>query len=144
IYAFMATNALAGISEIFGTLQTIAGATERLVEILDTKSRIGWPDEPTPLPEPPLGTLAFQNVSFTYETRESDVIIDDLSFAVGRGETVALVGASGAGKSTIFALTQRFYDTTAGRILVDGIDIRQVKPAVLRRHFAYVEQEPTM
>lgn len=144
IYAFMATNALAGISEIFGTLQTIAGATERLVEILDTKSRIGWPDEPTPLPEPPLGTLAFQNVSFTYETRESDVIIDDLSFAVGRGETVALVGASGAGKSTIFALTQRFYDTTSGRILVDGIDIRQVKPAVLRRHFAYVEQEPTM
>jgi ATP-binding cassette subfamily B protein len=144
IYALMATNALASISEIFGTLQTIAGATERLVEILDTKSTIRWPETPTALPEPPLGTLAFENVSFTYETRESEQIIGELSFAVGRGETVALVGASGAGKSTVFALAQRFYDVSGGRITVDGVDIREVEPHVLRRRFAYVEQEPTI
>lgn len=143
-YALMGTNALAGISEIFGTLQTVAGATERLVEILDTKSTIRWPDKPTQLPEPPLGTLAFEDVTFTYETRDSEQIIGDLSFAVGQGETVALVGASGAGKSTIFALTQRFYDASAGTIRVDGVDIREVDPSALRYRFAYVEQEPTM
>ena len=143
-YALMGTNALAGISEIFGTLQTVAGATERLVEILDTKSTIRWPDKPTQLPEPPLGTLAFEDVTFTYETRDSEQIIGDLSFSVGQGETVALVGASGAGKSTIFALTQRFYDASAGTIRVDGIDIREVDPSALRYRFAYVEQEPTM
>jgi ATP-binding cassette subfamily B protein len=143
-YALMGTNALAGISEIFGTLQTVAGATERLIEILETKSTIKWPDKPTTLPTPALGTLAFDKVTFTYETRESEQIIGELSFKVDNGETVALVGASGAGKSTIFALAQRFYDVNSGRILVDGVDIREVDPAVLRRHFAYVEQEPTM
>ena len=89
-----------------------------------------------------LGTLAFENVHFTYETRESEKIIGDLSFAVARGETVALVGASGAGKSTVFALAQRLYEASAGRILVDGVDIREVDPRALRRRFAYVEQEP--
>ncbi len=144
IYALMGTNALAGISEIFGTLQTVAGATERLIEILDAKSAIAPPANPRALPEPPLGTLAFEDVHFTYETRESERIIDGLSFSVEQGETVALVGASGAGKSTVFALAQRFYDVSAGRVLVDGIDIREVDPAALRRRFAYVEQEPTI
>ena len=143
-YALMGTNALAGISEIFGTLQTVAGATERLIEILETKSSISRPANPKALPVPPLGTLAFEDVAFTYETRESEQIIAELAFKVDRGETVALVGASGAGKSTIFALTQRFYDVSAGRIVVDGVDIREVEPADLRRRFAYVEQEPTM
>ena len=142
IYALMAANALASISEIFGTFQTVAGATERLIEILDTRPAIRWPAVPTPFPEPPLGTLAFENVHFTYETRESEKIIGDLSFAVARGETVALVGASGAGKSTVFALAQRLYEASAGRILVDGVDIREVDPRALRRRFAYVEQEP--
>jgi ATP-binding cassette subfamily B protein len=142
IYALMAANSLAMISEIFGTFQTVSGATERLVEILDTKPAIRWPAVPTPLPEPPLGMIEFEGVHFTYETRESERIIGDLSFAVGRGETVALVGASGAGKSTVFALAQRLYDASSGRILVDGVDIRETDPRVLRRRFAYVEQEP--
>ncbi len=144
IYALMAANAFAGISEVFGTLQTVAGATERLIEILDTKSAITVPPHPKPLPEPPLGTVAFEDVHFTYTTREGEKIIEGLSFAVKRGETVALVGASGAGKSTVFALTQRFYDVSSGRILVDGVDLRDVDPAALRRRFAYVEQEPTI
>jgi len=144
IYALMATNALASISEIFGTVQTVSGATERLIEILDTKSTITAPANPVALPVPPLGTIAFEDVHFTYETRESEKIIGELSFSVARGETVALVGASGAGKTTVFALAQRFYDVSEGRILVDGIDIRQVDPGALRSRFAYVEQEPTI
>lgn len=144
IYALMATNALASISEIMGMLQTVAGATERLIEILDTKSTIQKPAKPVPLPEPPLGTVAFEKVDFAYGTRDDERILHQLDFAVQPGETVALVGASGAGKSTVFALAQRFYDVTGGRVLVDGVDIRKVDPAVLRRRFAYVEQEPVI
>src|SRR5690606_34081118 len=80
----------------------------------------------------------------TYKTREGDPIIDGLSFHVATGETVALVGASGAGKTTVFALVQRFYDVSGGRVLVDGVDVRDVDPAQLRQRFAYVEQEPVM
>ncbi|MEO8758209.1 MAG: ABC transporter transmembrane domain-containing protein [Devosia sp.] len=144
IYALMATNALSSISEVMGSLQTVSGATERLIEILDTKAGIVAPTKPVALPIPPRGTIAFECVSFSYETRDNEQVLSDLDFAVETGETVALVGASGAGKSTVFALAQRFYDVSAGRILVDGVDIRDTDPADLRRHFAYVEQEPTI
>lgn len=144
IYALMASNALTNLSEIMGLLHTVSGATERLVEILDTEPAIKPPANPLALPVPPLGTVAFEQVGFSYETRDSEPVITDMNFAIAHGETVALVGASGAGKSTIFALVQRFYDVTAGRILVDGIDVRDVDPEQLRRRFAYVEQEPTI
>jgi ATP-binding cassette subfamily B protein len=144
IYALMATQAFTMVSEVLGSLQTVSGATERLFEILDTKPGIAAPANPVALPSPPLGTVAFEGVGFSYETRDHEQILTDLSFAVARGETVALVGASGAGKTTVFALAQRFYDVTAGRILVDGVDIRQITPAALRQRFAYVEQEPTI
>jgi ATP-binding cassette subfamily B protein len=144
IYALMATNAFTMISEVLGSLQTVSGATERLFEILDTKPGIAAPAKPAALPIPPLGTIAFEDVSFSYETRDNEPILTDLSFAVGRGETVALVGASGAGKTTVFALTERFYDVDRGRVVVDGVDVRDVAPADLRQRFAYVEQEPTI
>ena len=144
IYALMATNAFTSISEVLGSLQTVSGATERLVEILDTPASITSPAAPTALPVPPLGTIAFEHVNVAYETRDDERDNTDLDFAVARGETVALVGASGAGKTTVFALAQRFYDVLGGRILVDGIDIRDADLAALRRRFAYVEQEPTI
>lgn len=144
IYALMATSALQGVSDILGTLQTVAGATERLLEILDTKSQLPVLANPERLPTPPLGTVTFQNVDFAYATRDDEAVLRELSFTVRKGETVALVGASGAGKSTVFSLIQRFYDVTGGSILVDGIDIRQLDPSELRRRFAYVEQEPTI
>lgn len=144
IYALMATSALSSISEVLGSLQTVAGATERLIEIITTDAVIVSPANATPLPVPPLGTVAFEHVSFSYETRDDETVLADLSFTVQRGETVALVGASGAGKSTVFALAQRFYDVTSGRILVDGVDIRQAALPDLRRRFGYVEQEPTI
>jgi len=144
IYALMASNAFSSISETFGTVQQVAGAMERLNEILDTKPSIVTPEAPKPLPLPALGTVAFENVRFSYHARDDETIIDGVSFAVARGETVALVGSSGSGKSTLLALVQRFYDVTGGRILVDGIDIREVAIADLRSRFAYVEQEPTI
>jgi ATP-binding cassette subfamily B protein len=144
MYALMASNSLTNLSELMGTLQTVAGATERLVEILDTEPGIQAPKNPLPMPEPPIGTVQFDKVTFAYGTRDDERVISDLDFSVPAGRTVALVGASGAGKSTIFALVQRFYDVTGGRVLVDGVDVRQVNPADLRRRFAYVEQEPTI
>src|SRR5690606_9699768 len=144
IYALMATNAFASISEVMGTFAQVSGATERLIEILDTKPALKLANPPTPMPVPSLGTVAMEHVSFSYATREDGPILDDLSFAVAKGETVALVGASGAGKTTVFGLVQRFYDVTDGRVLVDGVDVREADPHELRQRFAYVEQEPTI
>jgi ATP-binding cassette subfamily B protein len=142
VYALMASGALTNVSEVLGTLQTVAGATERLTEILDTDAEIVDPKQPVALPSTPLGTVAFENVSFTYSGPGSDNVLDGVSFAVGKGETVALVGPSGSGKSTTLSLLQRFYDVTSGSIKVDGVDIRDITLRDLRQRFAYVEQEP--
>ena len=91
---------------------------------------------------PALGTVAFEAVSFSYDG--SEPVLNGLDFSVGKGETVALVGASGSGKSTTLSLLQRFYDVSGGVIRVDGIDIRNVRLRELRQRFAYVEQEPTI
>ena len=144
IYALMATNSFTMISEVLGSLQIVSGATERLFELLETRAGIEAPANPVALPNPPLGTLAFEHVGFTYATRDNERVLEDLTFAVNRGETVALVGASGAGKTTVFALAQRFYDVSSGRVLVDGVDVRNASPADIRARFAYVEQEPTI
>lgn len=142
VYALMASGALTNVSEVLGTLQSVAGATERLTEILDTEPTIREIAHPVPLPQPALGTVAFEGVSFSYDGAEP--VLEGLDFSVGRGETVALVGASGSGKSTTLSLLQRFYDVSSGAIRVDGIDIRDVRLRDLRQRFAYVEQEPTI
>lgn len=144
VYALMASGALTNVSEVLGTLQSVAGATERLTEILDTQPTIVEVAAPLPLPVPPLGTVAFEHVGFGYDTGGYERVLTDMSFSVEHGETVALVGASGSGKSTTLSLLQRFYDVKSGAILVDGIDIRQVRLHELRQRFAYVEQEPTI
>jgi ATP-binding cassette subfamily B protein len=142
VYALMASGALTNVSEVLGTLQSVAGATERLTEILDTEPTIREAAQPVALPQPPLGTVQFDNVAFSYDGAEP--VLRGLNFVVGKGETVALVGASGSGKSTTLSLLQRFYDVTAGAIRVDGVDIRQAGLFDLRQRFAYVEQEPTI
>ena len=142
VYALMASGALTNVSEVLGTLQSVAGATERLTEILDTEPQIKEAANPAALPDPAPGTVALDHVTFSYDG--ADPVLTELSFEVGAGKTVALVGASGSGKSTILSLLQRFYDVSAGAILVDGVDIRQVRLAELRQRFAYVEQEPTI
>jgi ATP-binding cassette, subfamily B, bacterial len=144
VYALMASGALTNVSEVLGTLQTVAGSTERLTEILDTDAQIREPAAPVSLPQPPLGTVAFQNVGFSYTGADGERVLKGLDFAVGKGETVALVGPSGSGKSTTLSLLQRFYDVSSGTILVDGVDIRRVRLDELRHRFAYVEQEPVI
>ncbi len=142
VYALMAAGALTNVSEVLGHLQIVAGSTERLTEILDTEPSIQDPVHPTDLPEPPLGTVSFENVRFSYDGPNGDPVLDGVSFSVGKGQTFALVGPSGSGKSTTLSLLQRFYDIGAGAILVDGVDIRQLRLHDLRQRFAYVEQEP--
>ncbi|AEQ52490.1 ABC transporter transmembrane domain-containing protein [Pelagibacterium halotolerans] len=144
IYAVIATSALTNMSDLFGTLQQVSGATERLIELLDTRSKLPVRSDPVAMPVPPLGKVAFEDVDFSYMTRDDAPILSGLSFAVEPGETVALVGASGAGKSTVFALLQRFYDVNSGTIAVDGIDVRDADPADLRQRFASVDQEPVI
>src|SRR5690606_28131944 len=131
VYALMASGALTNVSEVLGSLQTVAGSTERLTEILDTPIAITDPEKPVALPQPPLGTVAFDKVNFSYNGSEQ--VLTNLSFTVGRGETVALVGASGSGKSTTLSLLQRFYDVDSGSIRVDGVDIREVGLQDLRK-----------
>ena len=144
VYALMASGALTNVSEVLGILQTVAGATERLTEILDTEATITDPEHPVALPAPALGTVAFEHVDFGYQTSGFEQVLTNLSFTVAKGQTVALVGPSGSGKSTTLSLLQRFYDVTSGAILVDGVDIRSARLDELRQRFAYVEQEPTI
>lgn len=144
IYAMMATGTLTGISEILGTLQTVAGATERITEILGTEPSIDAAKNPVDLPTPSLATVAFDNVHFQYLTRDDESVLNGVSFDVKSGETIALVGPSGAGKSTVFSLLQRFYDVSSGGIRVDGVDVREVDFTALRQRFAYVEQDAIM
>ncbi len=144
IFALMAAGSLTNVSEVWGSLQAVAGSTERLIEILDTEPGLPIAAKPKEMPLPPKGTVKFDKVGFAYQTRDNETVLDNLSFEVEPGETVALVGASGSGKSTVFALLQRFYDVKKGTVSVDGLDVRDVSPFELRKRFAYVEQESMM
>ncbi|MGO4704997.1 ABC transporter transmembrane domain-containing protein [Microvirga sp. 2MCAF38] len=144
LYAVFVASSLGQISEVYGELAQAAGAAERLGEILAAEPAIAAPAHPKPLPEPPLGTIAFDNVHFAYPTRPEHAALANLNLTVASGERVALVGSSGAGKSTIFQLLLRFYDPREGRVLVDGVSVSEVDPAGLRHLMALVPQEPTI
>jgi ATP-binding cassette subfamily B protein len=144
LYAVFAASSLGQLSEVYGELSQAAGAAERLAEILDTKPAIKAPAVPQKLPEPPLGTVTFEDVRFAYPTREKQAALHGLSFSLAPGERVAMVGPSGAGKSTVLQLLLRFYDPQGGRILVDGVPITATDPVELRSRMALVPQEPTI
>ncbi len=141
LYSVFAAGALGALSEVWGELSQAAGAAERLTEILAEQPAIGAPAHPKPLPEPPVGAIAFEDVSFSYPARPDLPALDGLSFKVDPGETVAIVGPSGAGKSTVFSMILRYYDPQSGRILVDGVDIRDADPAAVRQRLAIVPQD---
>ena len=143
-YAVIVATSVGAVSEVIGELQRAAGATERLLEILDTPSGIAPPATPIPLPEPALGTVALEDVTFAYPSRPADPSLTDLSLSVAAGERVALVGPSGAGKTTVFQLLLRFYDPQMGRVLIDGVDVRVADPRAVRNRIAVVPQEPVI
>ena len=141
LYAVLAGGALAELSEVWGELATAAGAAERLMELNAAVPQVVAPARPTPMPQPPRGTVEFHDVRFAYPTRPGVSALNGASFRVGRGETVALVGPSGAGKSTVFNLILRFYDAQAGAVLVDGLPVADVDPHELRSRIALVPQD---
>jgi ATP-binding cassette subfamily B protein len=143
-YAIMVGSGVATISEVWGELQRAAGAAERLVELLNTRSLI---DDPGTLPLPPGAgrpRLRLENVTFAYPTRPEQPALLDFTLTIEPGRCLALVGPSGAGKSTVFELLQRFYDPQQGRILLDGRDIRELGLQQLREHIALVPQQPAL
>ncbi len=143
-YAVVVAGALGAVSEVIGELQRAAGATERLMELLALEPEIKAPPYPKALPQPPNGLIGFDNVRFCYPSRPETPSLDEFSLTVTPGETVALVGPSGVGKTTVFQLLLRFYDPQAGRIMLDGIDLRELDPQALRRAIGLVPQEPVI
>jgi ATP-binding cassette subfamily B protein len=146
IAAFVFTGVLVGgacgaLTEVYGDLLRGSGAAGRIYELTQARAEIKAPADPVPLPQPPRGTLRFDAVTFRYPTRPDDKALHDLSLDVAAGETVAVVGPSGAGKTTLFNLALRFYDPQQGRVLIDGVDVRDADPAEVRRRIALVPQE---
>lgn len=141
LYALFAAGALGELSEVWGEVQQAAGASERLAELLAVKPEIVSPPAPVPLPSPVRGAITFSDVTFHYPSRPETAALEDVSFSIAPGETVAIVGPSGAGKSTIFNLLLRFYDPVSGRIEVDGVPIKSVDLAKLRKAIALVPQD---
>ncbi len=144
IYAVMVAGAVGALSEIWGELQRAAGATERLVELLEANDTVNDPANAAPIATPVKGQVAFEDVVFHYPTRPQQAALDHVSFTVEPGETVALVGPSGAGKTTIIQLLLRFYDPKSGRVTIDGHDLTSLDRADFRQHVALVPQEPVI
>ncbi len=143
-YAIIAASSLGALSEVYGDLQRAAGAMERLMELLHSKSDIQAPEIPQSLPQPAKGAVRLDAVTFHYPSRPDGAALRDFSLDVAPGETVALVGPSGAGKSTVFQLLLRFYDPQAGVVEFDGLDVTTVDPLALRARLGLVPQDPVI
>ena len=130
---------LMDLSEKYNILQAAMASSERIFQLLDERPAITAPEDAVLTREPLRGDVSFDNVRFSYTAGEE--ILKGVSFHVPPGRTVALVGATGAGKSTILNLLLRFYDVTSGRVLVDGTDVRRYEPVRLREHFGIVLQD---
>ena len=144
IYSIMVAGSVGALSEVWGELQRAAGATERLGELLATEDTIRDPADPVPLPQPVSGRIEFRGVSFRYPSRPDAAALDDIDLVIEPGETVALVGPSGAGKTTVIQLVQRFRDPDAGAIAIDGVDLRRMARGDFRRAIALVPQDPVI
>jgi len=143
-YAILVATSLATLSEVFGQLQQAAGATERLIEILQEKSEIEPPMVSAIEAKQLVPRINFNDVTFNYPSRPDQASVDGLSLLAEPGKVLALVGPSGAGKTTLFELIQRFYDPQSGSVSFGGVDIRKLSPDELRDQMALVPQQPAL
>lgn len=139
--AAIVAGAFGALTEVYGDVMRATGAAGRMMELLNAVPQITAPANPVALPQPPVGRVTFDNVSFRYPTRKDTAALSDFSLDIAPGETVAVVGPSGAGKSTLFQLIQRFYDPESGTVRVDGVSLREADPAAVRGRIAMVPQE---
>ncbi|MDE2565354.1 MAG: ATP-binding cassette domain-containing protein, partial [Burkholderiales bacterium] len=145
VFVIIFVGAVAVLSEVWGDVLRAAGATERLMELLAARSPVADPAQPRPLPAVSGGSaLALRHVTFHYPSRPSQPSLIDFTLAVRPGETVALVGPSGAGKTTVLQLLLRFYDAQAGSVEIDGVPLREASLAALRQRIGIVPQDSTV
>ena len=140
-YAIVVAGSTGALSEVLGDLQRAAGAMDRLMDLLATKAEIAAPVNPETLPSPAEGRIQFDAVEFRYPSRPDQAALEAFSLSVEPGETVALVGPSGAGKTTVFQLLLRFYDPRAGAVRLDGIPLTNVDPEAARARIGLVPQD---
>ena len=143
-YAIVVAGSVGAISEVIGDLQRAAGALERLLEMLATVPEIAAPAHPKVLPQPLIATAGLDNVTFCYPSRPDDPALIDFTLAVEPGQTLALVGPSGAGKTTVLQLLLRFYDPQRGSVSLSGVELRDLDPSELRQQFGLVSQDPAI
>jgi ATP-binding cassette subfamily B protein len=144
LYGGLLAGAFGNLSEVYGDLLRAAGASERLSELLDARAEIRAPAHPATLPTPSRGELSFEDVTFHYPTRRETSALNRFNLTVRSRETLAVVGPSGAGKTTLFQLAERFYDPDQGRVLLDGVDLKDCDPADVRERIAMVPQDTVM
>jgi ATP-binding cassette, subfamily B, bacterial len=144
IYSVMVAGGVGALTEVWGELQRAAGATERLVELLNAEDAVGDPANPQVPPDLRDGEIVFDDVVFHYPARPGVAALDHVSLTIRPGETVALVGPSGAGKTTIIQLLLRFYDPQSGAIRLGGVDLREMERAAFRHLIAVVPQDPVI
>ena len=144
VYAVLVGASAANLIEMWGEMQRAAGAMDRLAELLAAEPALAAPAHPVQLPVRVTGSLRFEHVTFHYPSRPETAALRDFTLEVAPGETVALVGPSGAGKSTTFQLLLRFYDAGTGRVLIDGVDLRELAPEALRAQIGLVPQDTVL
>ncbi len=144
LYALFASSSLGQLSEVWGDLQSAAGAAERISELLSETPAITSPVRPALLPLPMRGEVRFEHVDFAYPSRPKTKVLSDISFTAKPGEVIAIVGPSGAGKTTLYALIQRFQEANSGSVKLDGLNIDTLDLEVLRNNIATVPQDPTI
>ena len=144
LYAVFAAGSVGALAETWGEVQRAAGAMQRIDELLAEQPQVVAPAQPLRLPAPARGIVDFSEVTFHYPTRPDAPALRGFTLNVRPGETVALVGPSGAGKTTVLQLLLRFYDPQQGRVTLDGMDLRELDPVELRGRIALVPQEPVI
>jgi ATP-binding cassette subfamily B protein len=144
LVAVLAASSVGALGEVWGEVQKAAGAMERINELLAARPGIAAPVHPIPLPVPARGEIAFEDVSFHYPGRPDLPALNGFNLRIAPGETVALVGPSGGGKSTVLRLLLRFYDPQSGVIRIDGVNLRDADPREVRARLALVAQDAAL